>query len=154
MSKQILKEKIKDGGPYTKKEQEERRLQVFHLHFEEKQPATKIAELLHVNRNTINGDIGFWNLQLAHEFKSQDLTSKIIKQIHRMEIQRDRLFEYFEEVESLDEKLRIEKFISDIDYRLEKLYSNLLRHEEAELVKRVEILEQLAHVAPEKEIQP
>ena len=36
----------KRGGPYTKREQEERRLDVYHLHFEEKLPAVAIANIL------------------------------------------------------------------------------------------------------------
>ena len=62
-----LSEEIKKGGRYTKKEQEERRLQVYHLHFEQEKPAVKIAELLNVNRNTINDDIRYWHQQLASE---------------------------------------------------------------------------------------
>ena len=49
----------KRGGPYTKREQEERRLEVYHLHFEEKLTAVAIADTLKVNRNTINEDIKF-----------------------------------------------------------------------------------------------
>ena len=54
-----LSEQVKKGGRYTKKEQEERRLQVYHLHFEENTPAIRIAEMLNVNRNTINDDLRF-----------------------------------------------------------------------------------------------
>jgi len=49
----------KKGGPYSKKEQEERKIQVYHLHFEENKSAVEIAELLNVNRNTINDDIKY-----------------------------------------------------------------------------------------------
>lgn len=118
MSKDVINDK-KTGGPYTKKEQEQRSLQVFNLHFENKLSTIKIAELLSVHRNTIHDDISFWNAQILNEFKPQDLTHKIIKQIHRMELQRERLYEYFEVAKSLAEELSIERFISDIDIRLE-----------------------------------
>ena len=49
-----LAEEIKKGGPYTKKEQDERRQEVFKLHFEKGYSASKIFEMLKVNRNTIN----------------------------------------------------------------------------------------------------
>jgi len=78
---------IKKGGRYTKKEQEERKIEVYHLHFEQNKSALKIAELLDVNRNTINEDIHYWHQQLAGEFQAQDLTAKMTKQIQRMEIQ-------------------------------------------------------------------
>ena len=81
-----LAEQIKKGGPYTKKEQEERKIQVYHLHFEENKSAVKISDLLNVNRNTINEDIRYWHSQLANEMKAQDLTAKMTKQIQRMEI--------------------------------------------------------------------
>lgn len=121
-----LAEPIKKGGRYTKKEQEERKIQVYHLHFEENKSAIKIAELLHVNRNTINEDIRYWHLQLANEMKAQDLTAKMTKQIQRMEIQRDRLLEDLDEAEEINDKIKLEKFISDIDNRLAQLFSKMI----------------------------
>ncbi len=103
-----LAEQIKKGGRYTKKEQEERKIEVYHLHFEQDKSAVKIAELLDVNRNTINEDIHYWHRQLAGEFQAQDLTAKMTKQIQRMEIQRDRLLDDLEEADSLEERIRIE----------------------------------------------
>ena len=76
-----LVEPQKKGGRYTVKEKEERRIQVYHLHFEENKSAVKIATLLDVNRNTINDDISYWHSQLANEINSEDLTAKLIKQI-------------------------------------------------------------------------
>ncbi len=116
----------KKGGPYTKKEQEERKIQVYHLHFEENKSALEIAELLNVNRNTINDDIKYWHQQFTKEFKAQDLTAKMTKQIQRMEIQRDRLFDDLEEVENFDEKIKLEKFVSDVDNRLVQLFSKMI----------------------------
>jgi len=99
-----LAEPIKKGGRYTKKEQEERRLQVYQLHFEENKPAVEISEILNVNRNTVNDDIKFWYGQHANKSTSLDLNAKMARQIRRMEIQRDRFLEYLEESETLDEK--------------------------------------------------
>lgn len=117
---------IKKGGRYTVKEQEERRIQVYHLHFEENKSAVKISELLDVNRNTINGDIVYWHSQLAHEFNAQNITAKMTKQIQRMELQRDRLLEFLEGA-SMDEKFKIEKFISEIDNKLIQYYSKMIQ---------------------------
>lgn len=60
-----ISEPEKKGGRYTKKEQEERRLRVHQMHFEDNQPAVKIAEILNVSRNTVNEDIKFWYLQFG-----------------------------------------------------------------------------------------
>jgi len=121
-----LVQQLKKGGRYTKKEQEERKIEVYHLHFEENKSAVKIAELLNVNRNTISEDIHYWHHQLANEFKAQNLTAKLTKQIQRMEIQRDRLLEDLEDVEGFNEKMRLEKFISEADSRLVNLYSKMI----------------------------
>ena len=116
----------KKGGPYSKKEQEERKIKVYHLCFEENKSAVEIAELLNVNRNTINDDIKYWHQQLASEFKAQDLTAKMTKQIQRMEIQRDSLLEDLDEVENFDEKIKLERFVSDVDNRLVQLFSKMI----------------------------
>jgi|APSaa5957512493_1039668.scaffolds.fasta_scaffold36521_2 hypothetical protein len=121
-----LVEPTKKGGRYTVKEQEERRIQVYHLHFEENKSAVKISELLDVNRNTINGDIAYWHSQLAHEFNAQNITAKMTKQIQRMEMQRDRLLDFLEDVD-FDEKFKIEKFISEIDNKLVQYYSKMIQ---------------------------
>jgi len=121
-----LKQEIKKGGPYTQREQEERKIQVYHLHFQENKSAVKIAELLNVNRNTINDDIRYWHLQLANEMKTQNLTAMMIQQIQRIQIQRDRLLDDLENAESLTEKITIERFISEIDNRLVQLLSKMI----------------------------
>jgi hypothetical protein len=121
-----LVEEIKKGGRYTKKEQEQRKIEVYHLHFEENKSAVKIAELLDVNRNTINEDIHYWHQQLAGEFKAQDLSAKLTKQIQRMEIQRDRLLDGLEEVEEWNGKIRLERFIAEIDNKLVQLFSKMI----------------------------
>ncbi|MDH3501634.1 MAG: hypothetical protein OEL69_03890, partial [Nitrosopumilus sp.] len=121
-----LVEKTRKGGRYTQKEQEERRIHVYHLHFEENKSAVKIAQLLDVNCNTINDDITYWHSQLASEMNAQDLCAKMIKQIQRMEIQRDRLLDDLEEAVDFDEKIRIEKFISQIDTQLTNIFSKMI----------------------------
>lgn len=121
-----LVEQAKKGGRYTKKEQEQRKIEVYHLHFDENQSAVKIAQVLNVSRNTINEDIHYWHKQIAGEFQAQDLTAKMRKQIQRMEIQRDRLLDDLEQAESLDEKIRLERFIAEIDNRLTLLFSKIM----------------------------
>jgi len=120
-----LVEPQKKGGRYSIKEKEERRIQVYHLRFEENKSAVKIAGLLGVSRNTINDDIAYWHSQLAHEFNAQNLTSKMTKQIQRTEMQRDRLLKFLED-DNFDKKFKIEKFISEIDNKLMQYYSKMI----------------------------
>ncbi len=124
----------KAGGRYTKRQQEQRRIQVYHLHFEGNRPAVKIAEL-GVNRNTINEDIACWNSKLAGETNIQDFAARMTQLIQRMEIQRDRLLDDLEETETLDEKIRIERFISDIDNRLVQYFSKMVLNGKTHLLE-------------------
>ena len=50
----------KKGGPYTKKQREDRRDEVFRLHFENGYSAVKISKLLDVTRITIDDDVKYW----------------------------------------------------------------------------------------------
>lgn len=114
----------KKGGRYTKKEQEERKLQVYHLHFEENKSAVEIAEILGVNRNTINDDIKFCFGQYENQSEI-DIRGKMTKQIHRMEIQRERYFDYLDEAKDLKEKIQLEKLITDLDNKLTQFFSRM-----------------------------
>lgn len=116
----------KNGGPYTKKEQEERRLKVYQHHFVEKKSAVEISVIVGVNRNTINDDINFWYQQLSNQLEEQDLQTRIVTQLQRKEIRRGRLFEYLEETENLNEKIRIEKLMNEIDDDLYHYYSKMI----------------------------
>ena len=72
----------KYGGPYPKEQQAKRRKQVFHLHFEKGYSALKIAELLGVNRNTINEDIKALYSEMSEEIGNKNLINWFIKQIY------------------------------------------------------------------------
>ena len=74
----------KKGSRYTKREQEERKLQVYEMHFEQAKSATEIAELLNVNYNTINDDIKYWYSTITDETSSQTIISKFGNQIDFM----------------------------------------------------------------------
>ncbi len=127
MSTKVLqiRDKEKRGGPYTKQDQEHRRLEVYRLYFEEGKSAVKIAEMLNVNRNTVNEDIKFWHSQLAHEIGHQDLGSKLLEQIHRLELQRSRLLEELDKLQKFEERIVIEKMLFEIDSRLAQIFTKI-----------------------------
>ena len=105
----------KKGGPYTKKVQEKRRDDVFEMHFEYSYSAVQIANLLNVNRNTINDDIKYWYSEL---YKSTDFkysTDWLDKQFVRLEMQRARLRKELDEDSSLKDRLQVERLITNID---------------------------------------
>ena len=57
-------------GPYSNQELEKRRDKVCQLHFEYGYSTRKIAKLMNVNRNTINGDNRHWYFKIT---KSNDI---------------------------------------------------------------------------------
>jgi IS30 family transposase len=111
----------KKGGPYTKKDQEKRKDEVFKLHFEYGYSAVQIAKLLNVNRNTINEDIKYWYSELYNEDKSNFSREWLDKQFMRLELQRARLRKELDEDISLKERLQVEKCITNIDLSISSL---------------------------------
>src|SRR2546427_6719750 len=69
---QIFNHGIKKGGPYDKKRRFFRRQEVYRLHFERGIPAIKIADLMKINRNTINNDIRFWFCTIAKDWSEEN----------------------------------------------------------------------------------
>lgn len=121
----ISKKSNKKGGPYTKNQQEKRKNEVYRLHFELGYPAQKIAEILKVNRNTVNSDISFCYSQLAEDWEHQNVKKLIVKQLERFELQRSRLHEERENCTTLSEKLSVEKLILDVDQKISQIASKL-----------------------------
>lgn len=119
----------KRGGPYTKSEQEKRRDEVYRLHFEHGYSATRIAELMNVNRNTINSDIGFLNEQFTKDIGSRGLNSWLIKECQRLETQRARLIEELQKCTETHHKISVERLIFDISNTLSQLISKLITKE-------------------------
>ena len=110
----------KQGGPYTKNEQYERRKKVYSMYFEKGFSAIKIASELEVNRNTINQDI---------KFLRSDITKKdqikpaiwLLEQKEHLEQQKDRLIELLEITKDFEQRLRVEKIILDIESKITNL---------------------------------
>ncbi len=121
---------MKGGGPYTKKQRLDRQNEVLKLHFEYGYPATKIASLMKINRNTINDDINQGYEQLSKDWERYDINSWLMKQIYRFESQRGRLLQELEKQEVTKEKLAIEKMIFQIDCQIAQIPMNELKRED------------------------
>jgi transposase-like protein len=118
-------EEKKLGGPYTKPEQEERRKQVHALYFEKGFSAVKIATELGVNRNTINEDIRYWLSHIGSQMPNGSIASIVFKQIEILESQRQRLLEQVEKETEFDSKIKIEKMILEITYKIASLVAKM-----------------------------
>jgi hypothetical protein len=131
----IVKHRQKKA-PYTKIQRKERRDEVYRLHFENGMPATRIAELMKVDRNTINNDLKILYNKAARDYNSDKSYDDIIeKQLLRLETQRDRLCLYLCDAKDINGKVTIERMITDIDFKLigviDKLNQNIVQHYDA-----------------------
>lgn len=105
-------------APYTKAQRLKRRKEVYRLHFEYGIAAVKIAEMMNVDRNTINNDIRLLYRDLGKELLNMNCDEYFAKQIARLEAQRGRLLTYLAKTENIEQKMSIERLIEDIDFRL------------------------------------
>jgi len=140
----------KKGGPYTKKQRLDRQNEVLKLHFEYGYPATKIADLMKINRNTINDDINQGYEQLSKDWNKYDIDSWLMRQIQRFESQRSRLLQELEKQENTKEKLAIEKMTFQIDCQIAQLSVNDLRRKDE--IKRF-ALELVNHWAKKNKLE-
>jgi hypothetical protein len=122
----------KKGGPYSKMEREKRREEVYRLHFEYGYSAKKISELMNVNRNTINGDVDYWYSKIDKNTNIFNPESVIIVNLERLNIQRSRLREQLDKVDSFQEKMSLERLIYDIDCKILYIHNRV-----AESSKRI-----------------
>ncbi|MBI3842698.1 MAG: hypothetical protein HY295_06125 [Thaumarchaeota archaeon] len=117
-NRKLRQTRPKKGGPYSKQDRHLRRNEVYRLHFDYGYSARKIADMMKINRNTINGDIQYWYSQVAKKWKSVHPSYAIIKNIERFELQETRLREELDKAKSLQEKISIERLITDVESRI------------------------------------
>ena len=117
---QIMEIAQKQGGPYTKNEQDERRNKVYSMYFEKGFSAIKIAMELKVNRNTINQDVKFLRSSLTQKDQIKPAIW-LLEQKEHLEQQKDRLLELLEITKDFEQRLRVEKIILDIEGKITNL---------------------------------
>ena len=115
--RQNLKHKF---APYTKSQRRLRRSDVYRLHFEHGIPATRIAEIMKVDRNTINSDLKVLYQKALNDYNpdNMSLDEVVEKQLVRLETQRDRLGLYLCDAKDVNTKITIERLIADVDFKL------------------------------------
>jgi len=114
----------KNGGRYSTQDTQARRNEVYRYHFEYGYSARKIAELMNINRNTINGDIKHWYSKVANSNDIQP-ESAIFSILERLDIQRTRIREYLDNTSNISEKITIEKMILDLDCKIAHTYQRM-----------------------------
>ncbi len=120
-----IKKSVKKGGPYTRNDKDKRRDEVHRLHFEYGYSARKIAELMKVNRNTINGDIDYWYSHMIKKINIINPEFKIITTLEGLQVQLVRLREQIDKVKNNSERIPIERLIFDINSKILYTYQKL-----------------------------
>ena len=120
----------KDGGPYTKDERTKRQNEVARLHFQYGYPAVKIAEMMRVNRNTINSDIKYLYSNIKKEL-GQSTENFVLKQIARLEAQRTRIVEQIEKGKT-GNTIKEEKLLLDVDSKINSFLIKVNANQENE----------------------
>ena len=115
---QTMPKSEKNGGPYPIQTRKTRRDEVFRLHFDYGYSARKIADILKINRNTINSDITHGYSQLQKEDSSVSVEDWIHKMLYRLETKRTRLMEKLDKATSLDDFVILERMLYDVDIKL------------------------------------
>jgi len=115
----------KKGGPYTKKETDSRRNEVYRLYFDYGYSARKISELIKINRNTINGDIQYWYSKIIEKNNILNPEVAIIVNLQRLETQRVRLREQIDKTNLFQEKILLERLIYEIDSKILNIHHRL-----------------------------
>ena len=117
----------KEGGPYSKQQQAERRKKVNELYFEKNLSALKIAEMLGVNRNTITEDIKLAYLQTSESFPDDSILI-FLHSIKKMESQRMDIQKQLESESDFSKKIILQKFLFQINNSLTKFYQKMTFH--------------------------
>ena len=113
-------------GPYSKHDRDSRRNEAYKLHFEFGYSARKIADLMKVNRNTVNGDIDYWYSKIYKNNSIFNPEDTIIVTLQRFESQRTRLRERLAQNPfSYQERIAIERLIYDIDSKILQTHHRL-----------------------------
>jgi len=138
-------------APFTRSQRRKRRMEVYKLHFERGMPATRIAQMMKVDRNTINNDLKILYNDALNDYHpgSMNLNDILQKQLVRLETQRDRLCLYLSDAKDINSKITIERQIANIDFKLigaiEKLNHNVDRFWD-------EIITQLNKISKDKKL--
>jgi len=124
------------NAPFTRIQRKERRDEVYRLHFENGMPAIRIAQLMKVDRNTINNDLKIlYNKAIRNHNSDMSFEDVTDKQLLRLETQRDRLSLYLCDTKNISSKITIERLIADIDFKvigvIERINQNAIQHHEA-----------------------
>jgi len=115
---QFISKSRKKSGPYSKKDKEKRREEIHRLHFEYGYSARQIANMMKINRNTVNSDLNYWYSKIVESKNIFDPETEIIIILERLEIQYIRLRKQYDRTNSQQEKNSIERLMLDVNSKI------------------------------------
>lgn len=121
--------RLKRGGAYNQQERTQRRERVYEMHFVQHITATHIAEILGVNRNTINSDIAYLYEECAEHWDRTDVVELLQRQMNRLDSQRCILLSELDRTSDLKQRLAIQKLILEIDNKITHIALNVYNAE-------------------------
>lgn len=143
--KKIMALVEKKGGRYNKKDQEERRKEVHRLHFEFGYSARKIAEMMKINRNTINADIKYWYSEIRNEIGT-NAGLMILKQFQRLETNRNEINEELSQKEK-NNSVTLRKLLFAVDNKIIEL---CMKINFIKIDKSLETLEEIFEISDDE----
>lgn len=107
----------KKGGPYSTKDKIVRRNEVYKLHFDYGYSARKIADLMKINRKTIDNDIKFLYSKIMDKWGYPDPEEWLLVNMENLEAQKVRVREELEGTKDAQLKISLERLLLDIESR-------------------------------------
>jgi hypothetical protein len=107
----------KKGGPYSTKDKIVRRNEVYKLHFDYGYSARKIADLMKINRKTIDNDIKFLYSKIMDKWGYPDPEEWLLVNMENLEAQKVRVREELEGAKDAQLRVSLERLLLDIESR-------------------------------------
>ena len=114
----------KRGGPYSKKEQQERRDAVGEMFYAKGMSIQQISKELRVNRNTISDDLKIIKKETASNYNLDIIRDHCIEQIESLKAQKNRLIKMLDGL-GLDAALKVEKMILEVSLKIVHMISEI-----------------------------
>ncbi len=137
--------KSRKGGRYPDHITEKRREEVYRLHFDYGYSGRKIAQLMKVNRHTIEADIKYHYGKITKKESCFDVESWVTAKIEQLEIQRSRIRQRLDNDDEFTHIISLERMLIDLDNKIiqirMKLIDSTVRHYENDEAQLNEWLE-------------
>lgn len=105
----------KKGGPYSSADKQARRNEVYKLHFDYGYSARKIADIMKINRKTIDNDISFLYSKVLEKWGHPDPEYWLISNMENLDVQKTRVREELDKTTNIQTRISIEKLLLEIE---------------------------------------